>query len=83
MLERLRLISEGKLSPEDVDLRFYTHELRELERYTKAGYPKGQPTNSNEAFDFWDNAHSATLADFDLPERDEFGNLVLYHESLH
>src|ERR1700694_4875767 len=82
MLARLRAISNGKLSPEGADLRFYIHELRELERYTIAGYPTGQPADPDEAYQLWDNAHAAILADFGLPEIDEFGNRVLYHDSL-
>ena len=41
MVERLRKIIAGQLAAEPVDLRFYTHELRECLRYKKIGYSSG------------------------------------------
>ncbi len=43
MVERLRSIAAQTLLADPVDLRFYTHELREYLRYQKLGYPIGQP----------------------------------------
>jgi hypothetical protein len=78
MVERLRSIATQTLVAEPVDLRFYTHELREYLRYKKLGYPTGQPTNPDDAYELWNNAHTATLEDYKLKEG--FG--VLFHPSV-
>ena len=78
MVERLRSIVTKTLVAEPVDWRFYTHELREYLRYKKLGYPTGQPTNPDEAYELWNNAHTATLEDYKLKEG--FG--VLFHPSV-
>ena len=78
MVERLRRIATGTIVAEPVDLRFYTHELREYLRYKKLGYPTGQPTNPDRAYELWNNAHTATLEDYKLKEG--FG--VLFHPSV-
>ena len=78
MVERLRSIATKTSVPEPVDLRFYTHELREYLRYKKLGYPTGQPTNPDDAYELWNNAHTATLEDYKLKEG--FG--VLFHPSV-
>lgn len=78
MVERLRSIAAQTLVAEAVDLRFYTHELREYLRYKKLGYPTGQPENPDEAYELWNNAHTATLEDYKLKEG--FG--VLFHPSV-
>lgn len=78
MVERLRSIATQTLVAEPVDLRFYTHELREYLRYKKLGYPTGQPTNPDDAYELWNNAHTATLEDYKLKEG--FG--ILFHPSL-
>lgn len=78
MVERLRRIADGKILPEPVDLRFYTHELREYLRYKKIGYPTGQPEDTDEAYEVWNNAHTATLEDYSLKE----GPGVLFHPSV-
>ncbi|MCC3449607.1 MAG: hypothetical protein JGK04_19095 [Microcoleus sp. PH2017_39_LGB_O_B] len=78
MVERLRSIVAQTLVAEPVDLRFYTHELREYLRYKKLGYPTGQPENPDEAYELWNNAHTATLEDYKLKEG--FG--VLFHPSV-
>ncbi|MEI2809247.1 MAG: hypothetical protein V9F00_03250 [Nocardioides sp.] len=66
MLGRLRAISRGELDPTDHDLRFYTHELRESVLYRKSGYPSGQPTGSDAAYDLWDRLHTQALTDYGL-----------------
>ena len=78
MVERLRSIATQTLVAESVDLRFYTHELREYLRYKKLGYPTGQPADPDEAYELWNNAHTATLEDYKLKEG--FG--VLFHPSV-
>ncbi|MEK0178753.1 MAG: hypothetical protein EAZ78_18395 [Oscillatoriales cyanobacterium] len=78
MVERLRSIATQTLVAEPVDLRFYTHELREYLRYKKLGYPTAQPTNPDDAYELWNNAHTATLEDYKLKEG--FG--VLFHPSV-
>jgi len=49
MVERLRCIAQGTSKAESVDLRFYTHELREYLRYKKLGYSIGQPSDPDQA----------------------------------
>ncbi|MEG4580575.1 hypothetical protein QUA71_13310 [Microcoleus sp. MON1_C5] len=78
MVERLRGITTQTLVAEPVDLRFYTHELREYLRYKKLGYPTGQPADPDQAYELWNNAHTATLEDYKLKEG--FG--VLFHPSV-
>jgi hypothetical protein len=78
MVERLRRITTQTLVAEPVDLRFYTHELREYLRYKKLGYPTGQPADADEAYELCNNAHTATLEDYKLKEG--FG--VLFHPSV-
>lgn len=78
MVERLRKIAQGTIRSEMVDLRFYTHELREYIRYKKLGYPNGQPLDPDLAYELWNNAHTATLEDYGLKEG--FG--VLFHPSI-
>lgn len=65
MIERLGKIQRGELNVTDTDKRFYTHELRELERYRSLGIKDGTNDNS-----IWNNAHTATLEDFRL--KDDF-----------
>lgn len=78
MVERLRKIAASELVAEPVDMRFYTHELREYFRYKKLGYKTGQPADPDEAYELWNNAHTATLEDYSLKE----GSGVLFHQSL-
>jgi hypothetical protein len=73
MLDRLRGIADGTVTPTDYDLRFYTHELRELQRDEALGYPTGEPAQG--AYEMWNDCHSATLEDFKINEKTE----PLYH----
>jgi RHS repeat-associated protein len=63
MIDRLRRIQAGELTPTPQDLNFYTHELREYVRYRKLGFETGDP-----GYDVWNNAHTATLEDYGLNE---------------
>ncbi|MEG4633171.1 hypothetical protein QUB56_26920 [Microcoleus sp. AR_TQ3_B6] len=78
MVERLRRINTQTLVAEPVDLRFYTHELREYLRYKKLGYPTEQPADPDQAYQLGNNAHTATLEDYKLKKG--FG--VLFPPSL-
>ncbi|HKS11945.1 MAG TPA: S-type pyocin domain-containing protein [Pseudomonas sp.] len=63
MIERLEKIVRGDILFTDVDKRFYTHELRELERFRALGIPDGF---LNEDSPDWNNTHTATLEDYKL-----------------
>jgi hypothetical protein len=69
MIARLEKISRGEIPAEQVDLNFYTHELREYVRYRKLGWESGVPQSSDDATRLWNNAHTATLEDYRLSER--------------
>ena len=75
MVQRLRDIEAGKIEATKTDINFYSHELRESVRYRKLGWPKGQPNSVDDAYEVWNNAHTATLEDYGLKE----GPGVLYH----
>ncbi|NUU39193.1 S-type pyocin domain-containing protein [Pseudomonas sp. C2B4] len=64
MIERLEKILQGKLVITDIDKRFYTHELRELERFRALGVVDG--VNPKDGGVTWNNAHTATLEDYKL-----------------
>jgi RHS repeat-associated protein len=75
MIQRLRDIATGKVKPTQTDLNYFTHELRELEHYKAMGWERGVPTDPDEAWKLWNNAHTATLEEYGLKE----GPGVLYH----
>lgn len=75
MVDRLRRIARGKIRPTSSDLNYYSHELREFVRYRRQGFPRG----GGDDYELWNNAHSATLADYDLEELDADGNRNLFH----
>jgi len=64
MVDRLEKILKGQLEATDIDKRFYTHEIRELERYRALGVPDGVKDE-----DVWNNAHTATLEDYKVDEK--------------
>lgn len=64
MIDRLEKILKGELQPTDTDKRFYTHEIRELERYRALGVPDGVSPDDDGAT--WNNTHTATLEDYKL-----------------
>lgn len=67
MIERLEKILKGELQATDTDKRFYTHEVRELERYRNLGIKDGLiPENYDEV---WNNTHTATLEDYKINEK--------------
>lgn len=65
MIERLEKILSGQIPVTDIDKRFYTHEIRELERYRALGVADGVEGN------VWNNAHAATLEDYKLRDADD------------
>ncbi|MEQ4604425.1 MAG: S-type pyocin domain-containing protein, partial [Pseudomonas amygdali] len=66
MIDRLEKILRGELVVTDTDKRFYTHELRELERYRALGVADGVQGN------VWNNAHTAALEDYRINENRDF-----------
>lgn len=66
MIERLEKILRGELAIMAVDKRFYTHELRELERFRALGVADGVDPNDEGVI--WNNTHSATLEDYKLKD---------------
>ncbi|PAU56178.1 hypothetical protein BZL43_16495 [Pseudomonas sp. PICF141] len=64
MVRRLEKIlsQHGKVT--DTDLRYYTHEIRELERYRAFGY--SDTASPSDESQIWNNAHTATLEDYKL-----------------
>ncbi|WP_256358805.1 S-type pyocin domain-containing protein [Pseudomonas sp. PDM27] len=64
MIQRLEKILSGHRELTDIDLRYYTHEIRELERYRAFGY--GDDISPSEYSPIWNNAHTATLEDYKL-----------------
>lgn len=65
MVQRLADIAGGKLVATDTDKRFYTHEIRELERYRALGCADSETDDET-----WNNTHSATLEDYKLADDD-------------
>lgn len=67
MIDRLEKILKGELQATDTDKRFYTHEIRELERYRNLGIKDGIiPENYDEV---WNNTHTSTLEDYKINEK--------------
>ncbi|WP_277962962.1 S-type pyocin domain-containing protein, partial [Pseudomonas sp. RIT-To-2] len=64
MIRRLEDILAGRLETSDIDKKYYTHEIRELERYRVLGVPDGVKPAA--ASGIWNSAHAATLEDFRL-----------------
>ncbi|MBB5020638.1 hypothetical protein HNQ59_003963 [Chitinivorax tropicus] len=69
MINRLERISRGDIPADQVDLNFYTHELREYVRYRRLGWETGVPKSQDEAYRLWNNAHTATLEEYRLNEK--------------
>lgn len=66
MIERLEKILLGKLVVTEVDKRFYTHEIRELERFRALGVVDGVEPNDEGVI--WNNTHAATLEDYKVKD---------------
>jgi hypothetical protein len=75
MISRLQRISSKELTATDWDKRYYTHEIREYERYRQLGVPDGE----DPGYEVWNDTHTATLEDYQLADNDAQGNSLLYH----
>ncbi|WP_244880028.1 S-type pyocin domain-containing protein [Pectobacterium betavasculorum] len=72
MIERLENILNGQITITDTDKRFYTHELRELERYRNLGIKDGEvPSSIQEESSVWNDTHTATLEDYKINEKEQ------------
>ncbi len=72
MIDRLEKILKGELQPTDTDKRFYTHEIRELERYRNLGIKDGEVLKSvHEQKAAWNNTHTAALEDYKINEKEQ------------
>lgn len=86
MIARARAIADGKLEATAEDRAFHAHELDEFERYKKLGFEEGLPDDPEAQFELWNNAHTAALEDYGIPEivRDPVTGEIrstLYHPS--
>ncbi|MFU2327152.1 S-type pyocin domain-containing protein [Pseudomonas sp. NFX98] len=68
MIRRLEKVLKGELVLTDTDRRYYTHEIRELERFRAMGL--SDVFMPEEGSPEWNNAHTATLEDFKLGASD-------------
>ncbi|MCU0089179.1 S-type pyocin domain-containing protein [Pseudomonas koreensis] len=68
MIQRLEEILSGRLVSTDTDLRYYTHEIRELERFRALGL--SDAFRPDKESPMWNNAHTATLEDFKLEDNE-------------
>jgi hypothetical protein len=66
MIDRLHRILRGELEITDTDKRFYTHEIREFERFKALGY--GDTEMPDKESPVWNNLHTATLEDYKLKD---------------
>ena len=66
MIDRLERILKGELDITDTDKRYYTHEIRELERFRALGYNDAEIPDENSPI--WNNVHTATLEDYKLKD---------------
>lgn len=74
MIKRLEDIESGKIPITDFDKRFYTHELREIERARASGLNDTHKITSEE----WNDLHSATLEDYKLFEKMDYNGQTIY-----
>ncbi|MBT2341266.1 MULTISPECIES: S-type pyocin domain-containing protein [Pseudomonas] len=66
MVERLESILSGKIDITDTDQRYYTHEIRELERFRALGLADDFAPEVDSPY--WNNAHTATLEDYKIQD---------------
>jgi hypothetical protein len=68
MMARQRAIAAGNLEASIEDKAFHAHELDEYQRYENLGFKDGIPDDPEEAFQLWNNAHTAALEDYGMSE---------------
>lgn len=68
MVQRLEKILNRMWEVSDTDLRYYTHELRELERLRVLGL--SDDFKPDRESPLWNNAHTATMEDFKLQDEE-------------
>lgn len=80
MIERLEKIEKGEIPITDFDKRFYTHEIREWERYKALGHKTTTWKDLQEEVfgELWDNTHAATLEDYKIYEKIEYQGKSVY-----
>ncbi|CNI02445.1 S-type pyocin domain-containing protein [Yersinia frederiksenii] len=72
MIDRLEKILKSELQVTDTDKRYYTHEIREFERYRNLGIKDGEvPKSVQEQKAVWNNTHTATLEDYKINEKEQ------------
>lgn len=82
MIKRLEDIISGDLKATDWDKRFYTHEMREFQRYKALGHETTIQEKIPDGGDVWNNTHTATLEDYRITDQDNFGQSNLYHPEI-
>ena len=80
MIERLEKIENSVIPITDFDKRFYTHEIREYERYKALGHEKTTSKDLQEEVfgELWSNTHTATLEDYKIYEKIEYQGKSVY-----
>ncbi|WP_445179733.1 S-type pyocin domain-containing protein [Pseudomonas sp. McL0111] len=68
MVQRLEKILNRTWEVSDTDLRYYTHELRELERFRVLGL--SDEFKPDRESPLWNNAHTATMEDYKLQDEE-------------
>ncbi|WP_339492504.1 MULTISPECIES: S-type pyocin domain-containing protein [unclassified Pseudomonas] len=68
MVKRLENILSGNIDITDTDRRYYTHEMRELERFRSLGL--ADDFSPEPGSPVWNNAHTATLEDFKVRDHE-------------
>ncbi|CAL2103981.1 conserved protein of unknown function [Tenacibaculum sp. 190130A14a] len=79
MIERIERILNKEIDATDWDKRFYTHEIREFERYKVLGYEETKQIDIPNSQKVWNDTHTATLEDYKISDKDFEGNSNLYH----
>ena len=82
MIKRLEDIISGDIKATDWDKRFYTHEMREFQRYKALGHESTLQKEIVDGGDVWNNTHTATLEDYRITDQDNFGQSNLYHPEI-
>ncbi|WP_417558506.1 hypothetical protein [Mesoflavibacter zeaxanthinifaciens] len=79
MINRLEKIINKEIKITDYDKRFYSHEIREFERYKKLGLENVSQKDIPNQVKVWNDTHTATLEDYKINEYNNDGVRNLYH----